>query len=139
MLYISPWSARRMRIRKNFSRCIVHTKIAVPTPVCKSSSISAMQRPIRNKFGTNVEKGQLSVKSAKILEFFCRLMVPFRVDGHKWHSCFLNNYLTSFHRILNAFWFSLFVIVLHNWIFFMFYWRKSIIMYTLGCGPPTFM
>ena len=56
---ISPWSARRMRIQKNFSRCIVHTKISVPTPMCKSSRISATQQPIRNKFGTNVEKGQL--------------------------------------------------------------------------------
>ena len=34
-------------------------EVSFPAPVCKTSRISATQRPIRNKFGTNVEKGRL--------------------------------------------------------------------------------
>ena len=75
-----------MHIRKYFSTRIYCThkncrfgEVSFPTPVYKSSRISATQRPIRNKFGTNVEKGRLVRNPQK---YFCRLMVPFRVDDH---------------------------------------------------------
>ena len=67
-------------------------EVSFQAPVYKSSCISATQRPtcIRNKFGTNVEKGRLVRNPQKYWIFFGRLMVPFRVDGHIFsHEIFL--------------------------------------------------
>ena len=61
-------------------------EVSFPAPVYKSSRISATQRPIRNKFGTNVEKGRL-VRNPQ--NSFCRLwsLSNFRVDGHNYVTC----------------------------------------------------
>ena len=68
-------------------------EVSFLAPVYKSSRISATQRPIRNKFGTNVEKGRLVRNPQKNGNFLCRLMVPFRVDGHIFVKYFIYIYI----------------------------------------------
>ena len=52
-------------------------EVSFLAPVYKSSRISATQRPIRNKFGTNVEKGRL-VRNPQIKrKFFVPTYGPF--------------------------------------------------------------
>ena len=58
-------------------------EVSFPAPVYKSSRISATQRPIRNKFGTNVEKGRLVRNPQKILEILLPTYGPFpREQSH---------------------------------------------------------
>ena len=52
-------------------------EVSFLTPVYKSSRISATQRPIRNKFGTNVEKGRLVRNPQKKWKFFVPTYGPF--------------------------------------------------------------
>ena len=70
---ISPWSSCKMRIQKISLGVLLTQKLPFPTPVCKSSSNSATQRPIRNKR----RKRSVSAKSAKILEFLLPTYGPF--------------------------------------------------------------
>ena len=52
-------------------------EVSFLAPVYKSSRISATQRPIRNKFGTNVEKGRLVRNPQKKWKFFVPTYGPF--------------------------------------------------------------
>ena len=52
-------------------------EVSFLAPVYKSSRISATQRPIRNKFGTNVEKGRLVRNPQKNWKFFVPTYGPF--------------------------------------------------------------
>ena len=52
-------------------------EVSFLAPVYKSSRISATQQPIRNKFGTNVEKGRLVRNPQKNWKFVLPIYGPF--------------------------------------------------------------
>ena len=71
-------------------------EVSFLAPVYKSTRISATQRPIRNKFGTNVEKGRLVRNPQKNWKFFVPTYGPF--PRGRSHIIIIYNYLFIYFR-----------------------------------------